>query len=172
MSAVLGDEGAVTEGIFWAVLDLIYTPARAIFDKSYRSKAKAAWKDPIKKRNFIIASQELLLWWIIAQLLKLAFEDTKIGELTSAQWMFLGLARDTRNELNILQVMSGATQFSMPALDFAGNVYDDLSDAVDGKLNLGRVFINNFGVLKPLKYSLYEYFPNPEYKHTAVSDML
>lgn len=48
-------------------------------------------------------------------LLKLAYDDVKVGELTPAQRTFIGLARNTANELNIVNVMSGATEFSMPA---------------------------------------------------------
>ena len=43
----------------------------------------------------------------------------------------------------------------------------DIEDVFDGKLNIARVFIDNFGAIRPLKYSLYDYFPNPDYVHTA-----
>lgn len=34
--------GAITEGIFWSVLDLVYNPVRAIFNPAYKDKAKEA----------------------------------------------------------------------------------------------------------------------------------
>ena len=150
---------------------MVYNPARAIFDPSYRDKAAAAWRDPIKKRNFLIASQELFLYWLIQYLLKLALGDTKVGELSSAQRTFIGMARDVSNELNVKKVLSGATEFNAPAINFTENVLNDVSDVFDGKLNPARVFINNFGAIRPLKYSLYDYFPNPDYEHTAARDL-
>lgn len=48
---------------------------------------------------------------------------------------------------------------------------EDLEEVVDGKRNLGRVFLDNFGAIRPLKYSLYEYFPNPKYEHTVATDL-
>lgn len=108
-----------------------------------------------------------LLYW----LLSLAYDGVKTGELSPSQRTFLGLTRDVRNELNVAKVLIGGTEFNAPSLNFAQNVYNDMSDVFDGKLNLGRAFINNFGALRPLRYSLYEYFPNPEYEHTAVTDL-
>lgn len=119
----------------------------------------------------MIAGQELFLYWLIQYLLKLALGETKVGELTPAQRTFIGIARDTSNELNIKKVLSGATEFNAPSLNFVENVLSDIEDVFDGKLNPARVFINNFGAIRPLKYSLYDYFPNPEYEHTAAKDL-
>lgn len=165
-------KGSIMEGMFWSVLDLVYLPIKSIFDPKSRDKAKEAWKDPVKRRNLMIASHELFLYWLIQYLLKLAFEEVKAGELSNSQREFIGFARDVRSELFIAGAIKSGLQFDAPSINYAQNVLNDISDVFDGKMNPGRVFVNNIGLLRPFKPSLYEYLPNPEYEHTAVTDLL
>lgn len=40
--------------------------------------------------------------------------------------------------------------FKAPAINFTENVLSDIEDVFDGKLNIARVFIDNFGAIRPL----------------------
>jgi len=66
-------EGGFTEGIWWSIQDML-------FQTSWENYRKA-WKDPLKRRNVLIALEELLIIMLILALISAFVASQGVDEV-------------------------------------------------------------------------------------------
>ena len=133
---VYGWEGTITEGIFWSLVDLL--------NVTKMENLKEAWKDPYKRKNALLALEDLfaiLLLLIIGNMLFGTDENASAAEKIAANLMF-----NTAQDINGVQALIGVAQFRVPTVDFITNMKKDVNQLLLGDIDFGYFIGNRFSV--------------------------
>lgn len=146
-------QGKIMEGIFWSLKDL--------FNFTNPKLAAEAWRDPVKRRNLILALEDMAIIGFIALIIALLFGDKEKNSLSPAEQNVVRLANNIGGEFNMFKIFTGAVDFKMPMFQFYGEVFTDGVKVLTGDKHVLRMLTDNTGTFRPLKPTVMEYFQAP-----------
>lgn len=146
-------QGKIMEGIFWSLKDM--------FNFLDPKKAAEAWKDPDKRRNFILFLEDVAIIGFIALILNLLFGDRDKSSLSLAEQNAIRIANNVGGEFNLFKTFSGALDFKMPMYEFYKGLCDDSVKVLSGDMHVFRMLSDSTGSFRPLKPLITENFPAP-----------
>lgn len=147
-------EGSMMEGIFWSLKDLLN-----IFNLTStegRDKLKKAWRDPVKRRNFILALGDLSALGLLTLINFLLY-----GALTDSEMDYLDrnvskILTSASAEFNIPAIFTGQLEFQFTGWEVVHNLYTSISSVIAGDKNVFRALSSNLGALRPFKDAIYD----------------
>lgn len=146
-------QGKIMEGIFWSLKDL--------FNVTDIKKAAEAWKDPVKRRNLIMALEDGAVVGLIYLIINLLFGDKDKSSLSNAEQNVVRVANNIGGEFNMFAVFTGAIDFKMPMFNFYGGLLRDGTAVMAGDKHALRLLTDNTGALRPFKPMVIENFKAP-----------
>lgn len=140
-------EGSMMEGIFWSLRDLIMDIVKMDKEKFHKD-----WSDPIKRRNLILALNDLLgtgLFMFFSWLLNELYENRKDKSPMTAALFKTGsrLSKNIGVDLNIVNTFWQQSEFNIPILTLMKNAGNGMLEFItSGDVDLMKGFIRTFGV--------------------------
>ena len=140
-------EGSMMEGIFWSLRDLIMDIVKMDKEKFYKD-----WSDPIKRRNLILALNDLLgtgLFMFFSWLLNELYENRKNNSPMTAALFKTGsrLSKNIGVDLNIVNTFYQQSEFNIPILTLMKNAGNGMLEFItSGDIDLMRGFVKTFGI--------------------------
>jgi len=131
-----GWNGTITEGMVWTLIDL--------FNVTKMDNLKAAWQDPYKRKNALIALEDLFAFLLLVITGNMLFGDRKNAkgaEKIAANMMF-----NSAQDINGFQALAGIAQFQVPTIDFITNIGVDVKKLLLGDIDFNYFVGNRFSV--------------------------
>ena len=135
---VFGWEGTITEGIFWSLVDLL--------NVTKMENLKEAWKDPYKRKNALLALEDLFAILLLLIIGNMLFGDRKHAE--GAEKIAANLMFNTAQDINGIQAIVGVSQFKIPTVDFISNMFTDVNKMLLGDIDFSYFIGNRFSVAR------------------------
>lgn len=142
-----GWNGTITEGMLWSLMDL--------FNFTKMDTLKEAWKDPYKKKNALIALEDLFAFLLLLIIGNVLFGSKK--NLEGGEKIAANLLSNGAKDINGFQALAGVLQFKVPTFDFITNTWSDAKKLLLGDIDLGYMVGNRFSVVR-------DFLPKPEPK--------
>ena len=151
-------EGSMMEGIFWSLKDL-FSSLLNIHTKEGRARLKELMKDPVKLRNYMLATGDLfgaLLFYMIATLLWGGLKDS---EKSYIEKNLEKLLLSSSNELNLWKVFNGQIDFQFTGYVTVSKMASSFKNVITGDTNAQRALADNLGALSIFKSTIYDTYP-------------
>lgn len=146
-------QGKIMEGIAWSLRDL--------FNFTKPERMKDAWRDPVKRRNLLLALEDGAIIGIIYLMLALLFGDKDAKAMTNTEQAVARIARNVGGEFNMFAIFNGAVDFKMPMHQFYSDLFKDGVKVASGNMHVLRFFTDNTGAFRPLKPTVIDNFKAP-----------
>lgn len=146
-------EGKIMEGIAWSLRDL--------FNFTKPERMKEAWKDPVKRRNFLLALEDGAIIGLIYLMLALLFGDKDAKAMSNTEQAVARIARNVGGEFNMFAIFNGAVDFKMPMYQFYSGLFEDGIKVATGDMHALRFITDNTGAFRPLKPTIIDQFKAP-----------
>lgn len=155
---VIDWEGSMMEGIFWSLKDL-FSSLLNIHTKEGRARLKELMKDPVKLRNYMLATGDLfgaLLFYMIATLLWGGLKDSEKSYIEkNLEWLLLS----SSNELNLWKVFNGQIDFQFTGYVTVSKMVSSFKNVITENTNVQRALADNLGALSIFKSAIYDTYP-------------
>ena len=155
---VIDWEGSMMEGIFWSLKDL-FSSLLNIHTKEGRARLKELMKDPVKLRNYMLATGDLfgaLLFYMIATLLWGGLKDS---EKSYIEKNLEKLLLSSSNELNLYKVFQGQIDFQFTGYVTVSKMGASFINVITDDTNVQRALADNLGALSIFKNAIYDTYP-------------